>query len=49
MPKEVIAICRKAAEGVFLSGKPKNYIAGGTIILIWILIMVAVLMKLINK
>lgn len=49
IPKEVIVHCREEAEGIFLNGKPKNYIAGGVIILIWLLIIAIVLIKLVNK
>ena len=49
IPKEVIELCREEAEGIFSNGKPKNYIAGGIIVLIWILIIAIVLIKLVNK
>ncbi len=49
IPKEVIVLCREEAEGIFSNGKPKNYIAGGVIILIWLLIIATVLMRFVNK
>lgn len=49
IPKEVIVLCREEAEGIFSNGKPKNYIAGGIIVLMWLLIIAIVLIKLVNK
>lgn len=37
IPQKVLDSCRLEAENVFKEGKPKNYLAGGIIILIWIL------------
>jgi len=48
IPSSVKELCKEAAESVFEKGKPKNYIAGGIIILIWILIIYAVLMRFIK-
>lgn len=49
IPKDVIAFCREEAENIFSNGKPKNYIAGGIIVLIWLLIIYALIMKFVNK
>jgi hypothetical protein len=38
--KETFKECRMQAEDVFKNGKPKNWIAGSIIILIWLLIAV---------
>ncbi|HWR61985.1 MAG TPA: YkvA family protein, partial [Clostridia bacterium] len=34
IPQEVITLCRESAEEVFSKGKPKNYLAGGIIVLL---------------
>lgn len=49
IPQKVIALCREEAEKVFAGGRPRNYIAGGIIILIWLLLIGAILMRFINK
>lgn len=49
IPQNIIALCRKEAVDIFSNDKPKNYIAGGIIILIWVLIIFAVLMRFVNK
>ena len=38
IPKEVLADARVRAELEFADGKPKNWIAGAVIILIWIVL-----------
>jgi len=38
IPKEVLAVARVRAELEFADGKPKNWIAGAVIILIWIVL-----------
>lgn len=43
IPRDVIEHCRGMAEDIFSKGKPKNYIAGGIIILIWVLTIAALL------
>lgn len=48
IPRNVIELCKKDAENVFSNGKPKNYLAGGIIIFIWILIIAAVVMRFIE-
>jgi uncharacterized membrane protein YkvA (DUF1232 family) len=40
VPKQVLTECRMQADDVFKNGRPKNWIAGCIIILIWILIAV---------
>lgn len=42
------ALSSQFSKKVFANGKPGNYIPGGTIILIWILITAALLLKFIN-
>ncbi len=46
IPNQVKELCRVEAEDLFSNGKPKNFIAGGIIILIWIGIVVAILSNL---
>ena len=46
IPNQVKELCRVEAEDLFPNGKPKNFIAGGIIILIWIGIVVAILSNL---
>jgi uncharacterized membrane protein YkvA (DUF1232 family) len=43
IPKNVIENCRKEAEGIFEAGRPKNYIAGGIILLLWSIMIFAVI------
>ncbi len=38
IPEEIMEECRKEAENVFTDGTPKNWVAGGIIISIWIII-----------
>ncbi|GAA0777698.1 YkvA family protein [Clostridium subterminale] len=45
IPKEVIESCKLEAENIFKEGRPKNYIVGGIIILIWILIALIIINK----
>lgn len=40
IPADVIETCRQKAEGIFSNGRPKNYIAGGIIVLIWLSILI---------
>ena len=46
IPNQVKELCRVEAEDLFSNGKPKNFIAGGIIILIWMGIAVAILSNL---
>jgi uncharacterized membrane protein YkvA (DUF1232 family) len=36
IPDEVLRDCRQKAESTMTAGKPKNWVAGGIIILIWV-------------
>lgn len=36
IPAEVMQDCRERAESTMKAGKPKNWVAGGIIILIWV-------------
>lgn len=45
IPKEVIESCKLEAENIFKEGRPRNYIVGGIIILIWILIALIIINK----
>lgn len=38
IPADVMKECRQRSEDMFKSGKPKNWIAGAVIILIWLLV-----------
>jgi uncharacterized membrane protein YkvA (DUF1232 family) len=49
IPQKVIELCREEADRAFADGKPRNYVAGGIIILIWSLLIGTVLMRFINK
>lgn len=46
IPNNIINECREQSESTFLKGRPKNWIAGGTIIFIWIVIVTCILIKL---
>jgi len=45
IPKSVISDCEIKAEEMMKKGKPKNWIVGSTIILIWVLIMIWAIIK----
>jgi uncharacterized membrane protein YkvA (DUF1232 family) len=47
IPEDIMDECREEAENIFAKGKPKNWIAGGIIICIWIIIVAYILIKLI--
>lgn len=49
IPQNVIELCREEAERAFADGKPRNYIAGGIIVLIWLLLIGTILLRFINK
>jgi len=36
IPKDIMNECREQSENIFKDGKPKNWVAGGIIIFIWI-------------
>lgn len=46
IPKDVLSECEVKAEEVVKNGKPKNWIAGSIIVLIWIVITVWAAMKI---
>lgn len=45
IPNEVISECEVKAKEMKKNGKPKNWIAGSLIILLWIIIMLLVILK----
>jgi uncharacterized membrane protein YkvA (DUF1232 family) len=47
IPKEVLEECRIEAEEAFRNGKPKNWVSGIIIILLWLLIIALVIFKFI--
>lgn len=49
IPKDIMDECRQQSENIFKGGKPKNWIAGGLIILVWTLVILYILYKLILK
>ncbi|MFT5874066.1 MAG: uncharacterized membrane protein YkvA (DUF1232 family) [Clostridium sp.] len=46
IPKDIMNECREESENIFKEGKPKNWIAGGIIIFIWIGILAYFLTRL---
>lgn len=36
IPPDIINVCKGKAEDIFFNGKPKNYVAGVIIVLIWL-------------
>lgn len=49
IPPHVMKECRVQAEDVFKDGKPKNWIAGAVIILIWIIVIGLIVFKVFLK
>lgn len=49
IPDEVMEECRKEAQETFQDGKPKSYIAGFVIILLWLLIITVIIFKIIER
>ena len=49
IPKEILDECRAQADEVFKEGKPKNWIAGALIILIWITVVALILFRIFRK
>lgn len=47
IPAEVLAECRLEAEEIFKDGKPRNWIAGTVIILLWVAIVALVITKIV--
>ncbi len=48
IPDKVLQECREQAGSVFRNGKPRNWIAGVIIILIWVLLLLLILYKVIR-
>lgn len=46
IPKDIMNECRQQAENIFSKGKPQNWVAGGIIICIWIIIISYILINL---
>lgn len=46
IPSNIMNECREQSENIFKDGKPKNWIASGIIIFIWIVIGTYILIKL---
>lgn len=38
IPEEIMSECREQSENIFKEGKPKNWVAGGFIVFIWIIV-----------
>jgi uncharacterized membrane protein YkvA (DUF1232 family) len=47
IPEDIMNECRQQSEDSFTQKRPKNWIAGGSIIFIWIIIVSYILMRLI--
>ncbi|GIM27934.1 hypothetical protein CPJCM30710_06000 [Clostridium polyendosporum] len=47
IPSDIMNECRQQSEYIFNEGKPKNWVAGGIIICIWIIITSYILIKII--
>jgi len=47
IPKHIMDECREQSENLFKEGKPKNWIAAGIIVGIWIIIIGYILMEMI--
>lgn len=45
IPENIMKECREQSENIFQAGKPKNWIAGGIIIFIWIVLVTSILIK----
>lgn len=48
IPQDIIEECRIQEEEAFKEGKPKNWVAAGVIILIWILIIGIIVYKILT-
>jgi uncharacterized membrane protein YkvA (DUF1232 family) len=46
IPRDIMNECREQSEDIFKEGKPKNWVAGGIIILIWVAIFTCFLIRL---
>lgn len=49
VPKEILDECRMQAEELFRNGKPKNWIAGTVIILLWLLLAIWIISKFFRR
>ncbi|WP_449442968.1 hypothetical protein [Ureibacillus acetophenoni] len=49
IPKEVLSDCEVKAEEMMKDGKPKNWIVGSLILLIWVVITVWAGMKIFSQ
>ncbi|EKQ54344.1 MULTISPECIES: YkvA family protein [unclassified Clostridium] len=47
IPANIMNECRQQSENIFKEGKPKNWVAGGIIICIWLIIISYILIKII--
>lgn len=47
IPSNIMNECRQQSENIFNEGKPKNWVAGGIIICIWIIIISCILIRVI--
>ena len=45
IPKDLFQECKKESENLFKDGKPKNYVAGGIIVFIWIMIIIVMVRR----
>lgn len=48
IPKDIIIECRKQSEDIFKEGKSKNWISGGIIACIWILLFLIIYYKILR-
>ncbi len=46
IPENIMNECREQSENIFKDSKPKNWVAGGIIIFIWIVIVTCISIKL---
>jgi uncharacterized membrane protein YkvA (DUF1232 family) len=49
IPTDIMVDCRKEAEDIFKEGKPRNWIAGGIIILFWMIILLLIAFRILNS
>ena len=47
IPRDIMNECRQQSKNIFSEGKPRNWIAGGIIIGIWIIIISCILINII--
>lgn len=48
IPKNVLDECRMQAEEIFMNGKPRNYVAAASIVIVWILFLALIVLKIMN-